>query len=291
MTDVDQAEDVVYGTKDGMALVMDVFTPRAPRVDAGVLLVVSGGWMSRLDLRRDPWSDPSDFSAVPRTLLDAGYVVFAVAHGSQPRYTAAEAASDLSRAVRFVRHNAARFRIDPGRLGVVGASSGGHLSLMTGLAPAPSDPTAADPIDRDSSAVQAVTAWCPVTDLQHFGGTDIDVLEGLPDRAAAFDPRSFSEQSQRLERDDAAHRPAWLQQNSPTHHANADSPPTLLIHGDADVRVPIQQSERMHECLQAAGGTSRLVVLPGQDHAWPPPGIGHSAMVEWFGRYLGPERG
>ena len=64
--------------------------------------------------------------------LEKGYHVFAVRHGSSPKYTIPEAVSDVRRAVRFVRQNAKRFHIDADRLGVMGMSAGGHLSLMLG---------------------------------------------------------------------------------------------------------------------------------------------------------------
>ncbi|HJP33352.1 MAG TPA: hypothetical protein QGF95_22620 [Candidatus Latescibacteria bacterium] len=85
MTDVDQLEDVVYGYKDGMGLVMDVFTSRDPRVDAGVIVAVSGGWSTDLARRRNLLNDPEEWGILPRCLLDAGYVVFAVAHSRATR--------------------------------------------------------------------------------------------------------------------------------------------------------------------------------------------------------------
>src|SRR5690349_5902591 len=81
-------EDVIYGRKSGMALTMDVFTPKARRNGAGVILIVSGGWQSSHDHIRilgEKFVGP---------FLGRGYTVFAVVHGSQPRYTVPECVAD-----------------------------------------------------------------------------------------------------------------------------------------------------------------------------------------------------
>ena len=118
--------DVVYGHKDGMALTFDVFTPAAPN-GVGILNMVSGGWVSR-------WTPPDRARAGFEALLNAGFTVFSVRHGSSPRFKVPEAHADVRRAVRFVRLHASTYGVDPDRLGVYGGSAGGHLSLMLGLA-------------------------------------------------------------------------------------------------------------------------------------------------------------
>ena len=181
MTDFNHEEDVVYGYKDGMALVMDVYTPRDPRVDAGIIWVTAGGWRSNYDWRHTLMqrSEGSAADNLARCLLDAGYVVFATAHSSQPRYSIDDIRQDMPRAVRFVRHNAARFRIDAERLGIIGFSSGGHVSLLTATAPPPPDPEAADPVDRGSSRVQAVTAFFAPTYLLNYGAEGVSIQDHL----------------------------------------------------------------------------------------------------------------
>src|SRR3954470_23061828 len=116
-------EDVIYGRKDGTALTMDVFRPGAEANGAAVVIVVSGGFFS---------SHEAIAPAFARPLLDRGYTAFTVVHGSQPRYTVPEIIKDVHRAVRFIRHHAQDYAIDPGRIGITGASAGGHLSLMLG---------------------------------------------------------------------------------------------------------------------------------------------------------------
>src|SRR5262245_30824378 len=135
-------DDVIYGRKHGMALTMDIFSPKEKANGKGVIFCVSGGWVSN-----KPGSGVSGYF---KAFLDRGYVVFAVVHGSQPKFTIPEVLEDMHRAVRFIRHNAKKYNVDPEKLGIAGGSAGGHLSLMQGCAPKPGNPGASDPIERES---------------------------------------------------------------------------------------------------------------------------------------------
>src|SRR5207247_5494548 len=113
--------DVIYGRKYGTALTMDVFTPKKEANGAGVVFAVSGGWFSAHEAINPGFYDE---------VLRRGYTVFAVVHGSQPKYTIPEVLTDMHRALRFIRAHAGDYRIDPERIGITGGSAGGHLSLM-----------------------------------------------------------------------------------------------------------------------------------------------------------------
>ena len=285
-------EDVSYGHKDGMALVMDVYVPEEGRLDAGIILAISGGWSTDRSRRQDLLQEPEGWGVLPKCLLDAGYVIFAAAHSTQPRYTIDELRPDLPRAVRYIRHHARSFGIGPHKLGIVGGSSGGHVSLMTALAPPPPDATAPDPIDRESSEVQAVAAYFPPTDLLNYGVPGVTMLDSHgASRAAPLDFRRFDEESGRYERiTDSSELEDCFRRNSPIAHVASGNPPVLLIHGDGDDLVPVSQSEVLRDRLQASGVPNELVVLAGHGHAWPPPGHGQREVVEWFNRYLRPVR-
>ena len=101
---------MIYGRKFGTALTLDVFQPR-PANGVGIVLMVSGGWFSSHEAIN------ADFF---RPLLNRGYTVFAVVHGSQPKFVITEIVPDIHRAVRFIRHNAAQYGVDPNRLGITG---------------------------------------------------------------------------------------------------------------------------------------------------------------------------
>ena len=158
--------DVIYGRKDGVALTMDVIQPHKPN-GRGVIFVVSGGWFSAHNFTAQT------LLAFNGELIDRGYTVLAVVHGSQPRYAIPDAVSDVNRAVRYIQTNAARWNVDPDRLGIVGGSAGGHLSLCIGLNPEKPDPDSnpksKDPVDRASGRVRAVAAWFPPTDFLNYG--------------------------------------------------------------------------------------------------------------------------
>ena len=116
-------------------------TPKEKPNGVGLIVVISGGW-------RSSHGEIDGGMRFSEELIHRGYTVFAVVHGSQPKYSIPECIDDMHRAVRSIRHNAKEFGIDPDRIGITGASAGGHLSLMQGTAGKPGDPKAKDPIDR-----------------------------------------------------------------------------------------------------------------------------------------------
>ena len=237
--------DVVYGHKDGMALVYDVFAP-AKHNGAAVLFMVSGGWFSR-------WVPPEQRQGWIQHLLDEGFTVFTVHHGSAPRFKVPDAVADVRRAVRHVRMNATRFDIDPDRLGAFGGSAGGHLSLMLGLASDDGDEAAEDPVLRLSNRIQAVVAlYAPV---------DIGRILALQDRFPALNI-------------DPQEAPAI----SPIKHVTADDPPVLMIHGDQDALILLSHSERMGAALDAAGVANKVIIVEGAGHGFREPA--HRALAQ-----------
>jgi acetyl esterase/lipase len=277
----DRKEDVIYGRKFGTALTMDVFTPRTGANGSAVVLMVSGGYFSSHDAIQPAFLIP---------LLNRGYTVFAVVHGSQPRYTVPEIVGDVNRAIRFIRHHAKDYAIDPNRIGVTGASAGGHLSLMLGTAGDLGDPNAKDLVDRESSRVQAVACFFPPTDFLNYGQAGREQIHPK-DFGKPFRP-SFDYHE--LNRDDnlwvPVTDPAKLReiarQISPISHVSSDDPPSLIYHGDADTLVPLQQSESIVEKLKAAGVDAKLVVKPGAGHGWLSMVRDMEAFADWFDSHL-----
>ena len=74
---------------------------------------------------------------------------------------------------------------------------------------------------------------------------------------------------------------------SPIYHVSPDDPPTLILHGDADQLVPIQQAETFIDKLKEAGVPAELVVKKGGGHGWPDLGKDMSTIADWFDKYLG----
>lgn len=292
--DYEQQQDLVYGYKDGMALVMDVYTPRRGGNGRGILWVAAGGWTSLLPARREALTNAGvpGLSSLLHSLVAAGYTLFAAAHSSQPRYTLDELRPDLPRALRFIRHHAARFGVDPQALGVLGGSSGGHVALLSAAAPPPPAPEAEDPVDRETSEVQAVVAFFPPTDLCNYGRPQTTIHEYFESIevqwAAPFEFRRLDPSTQGHLALVGEERLAAFAANSPLTHLGARTPPVLLLHGDQDRIVPLQQSQVLAARLAELGVEHRLVLFPGMDHAWPAPeAIEREQIHAWFGRHLG----
>lgn len=280
----DRKIDVVYGRKHGMALTMDVFTPKADANGAAIVWIVSGGWFSAHEAIN---------SAAIEEFLKRGYTVFAVVHGSQPRFTIPEILKDLHRAVRFIRYHAKDYGIDADRIGVTGGSAGGHLSLMQGTAGEAGDPTAKDPVDQVSSRVQAVACFFPPTDFLNYGKAGENAL-GRGILSGFKPPFDFHEQDTvtRIYRPitDEAKILELGRKISPVYHVSADDPPTLIIHGDADQLVPIQQAELILDRLKSEGVETKLVVKKGGGHGWPDLLNDMSTIADWFDAHLKPKK-
>lgn len=263
-----RTEDVIYGRKFGTSLTLDVFQPEHPNRCA-VLFMVSGGFFSSREAINPAMYAP---------FLERGYTVFAVVHGSQPKFQIPEITQDIHRAVRFVRHHAARWDVDPGKFAITGASAGGHLSLTMGTQGGPGSADAKDPVDRVSSAVQAVACFFPPTDFLNYGsaGEDAVGVGILKDFKPAFGARS----------DTAEGRRELGREISPVNFITAGMPPTLIIHGDADKLVPIQQAEIFVRRAEEAGAKAKLVVKPGAAHGWANILADIKRLADWFDEHL-----
>lgn len=280
-------QDILYGYKDGMALVMDVYCPDRERNRAAVLQLISGAYMSDLVTSREAFTQASDISG----LLNAGFTVFAVGHSSSPRYRVNEILPDISRAVRYVRHHSERFGIDPWRIGMKGISSGGLLTLVAAASPPVPDPVAADLVDRESSDVQAVAVYSSPTDLLNVIEPGTDFLQffrmsGQP-VLPAFDFHKWDEQTQRFERvPEGAPYLEMAREISPMTHMENDGPPVLLLQSDSDPIVPLQQAESLAARLLELGVPGKLVTSHVEGHVWDLTDQEVNEVVAWFSRYL-----
>jgi len=271
-------EDVVYGHKDGLALTMDVLTPQENAKGVGIVLISSGGWRSKKSNVLADEEPRRKGEHWVQGLLRGGYTLFITRHGSGPRYHVPEMVEDVRRAVRFVRLHAADYHVDPAHLGITSGSSGGHLALMVGLTGDDGKSDAKDVVEQQSSRVQAIVAWFPPTDLINWGKTDgYKVIEQL---RPGFLKEIFGEVTDVKEQ---------LRSISPIYAVTKDDPPVLLIHGDKDLTVPLQQSEILKAKCEEVGLPVELVVKPGGGHTWWP-GIldQYQPVNSWFDRYLIP---
>ncbi|WAC19129.1 alpha/beta hydrolase [Luteolibacter sp. SL250] len=262
----ERIRDVIYTKHDGVALTMDIYKPEKPN-GAGIIKIISGGWKSNhLQINDGGW--PA-----------AGYTTFVVVHGTQPRFHVDKIVADLNRAVRFVRANAEKYGVDPQKLGVTGSSAGGHLSLMLGTRGGPGDPQAHDPVERQSSAVNAVACFHPPTDFLNYRQMDDNAAGSgrLAAYAGAFGPRAETPEG----------REVLGRELSPALWVRKDQPPVFIAHGDADDLVPLFQGKRFFDRSTEAGAKCELWVRNGVGHGgWQEMKEDNVRMREWFDLHL-----
>ena len=266
--DATRQNALVYGQRDGKDLTFDILRPIHPN-GAAVLLMVSGGWKSGRE-KFNPW--------MVAPLTRRGYTVFAVSHISQPKSTIMDISQDVRRAVRFIRHHAKDYGIDPQRIGVTGGSSGGHLSLMIATRGAEPASKPVDPVDQESGAVQAVAIFYPVTDLINLGSSTENLGDGGPPKSFV---KGFGPQATNLA--------VWKvigRETSPIFHIQSNLPPTLIIHGSSDTLTPLDQSERFQAAARSVGRTVDLIIRPGKGHGWPTMVFDIRLLADWFDRHL-----
>lgn len=279
-----RTEDIIYGRKWGMALTMDVFRPKEGQEvkpnGAGLIFCVSGGF----------FSDKAAISkGFVQPFINRGYTVFAVVHGSQPKFTIPEVVEDMNRAVRFIRTHAKEYGVEGDRLGIYGGSAGGHLSLSIGCGGKEARESARDEVDRASSRVQAVACFFPPTDFLNYGKSG-EVALGNGTLSGFKAPFEFTEMDAKTKSftliTDQKRREAIGKEISPVNQASSDDPPTLIIHGDADLLVPIQQAEVMVDALKKAGVETELVVKKGAAHGWAGMDKDLEVFADWFDKHL-----
>ena len=248
-------ENVVYDVVHGVGLVMDVFRPTGESNGLAIVDTLSGAWHSGEAQVRDHF-----MATIFHTMTDRGFTVFMVRPGSRTKFTADEMVRNLHRSVRYIRHHAHEYGIDPERIGMVGASAGGHLSLLAACLADDGDSGASDRVMRRSSRVQAVAVFFPPTDFLSWNGGPVS-LERLGDifYACPGEERPEEEVTERM------------RELSPLHRIPEAGglPPILVIHGDADEVVPLQQGADFIEAAKAAGHDAELRVKEGGAHPWP----------------------
>jgi len=242
-------ETATYARPGGEELKLDVWrppddssgSPAAERGRPAVVVVHGGGWRSGTRGEFPEWN---------AWLADKGHVVFDIDY----RLSASnwqEAPADVACAVGWVKENADRYGVDPGRVALMGRSAGGHLALLAAYTRGPAAPTPGceAPNARDTG-VEAVVAFYPPTDLArlsrqgYLGGMD-RFLGGTPGAA-----------------------PGRYRLLSPISRVDPADPPTFLAHGGDDEIVPPGESELLAGRLREAGVPHRLVELPWANHTF-----------------------
>ncbi len=216
--------------------VLDVLQPKVVSKGKrpGLLCIHGGGWMG---------GSKEQFLRACLPYVERGFVVANVEYRLTKVATAPAAAQDVLKAAQWLRQNAKRYNVDAKRLVVTGASAGGHLALMVGLAPKSAK------LGKPAK-VAAVVNFYGVTDVA-------DMLGGphLQKAAVTWVP----EQTGRLE---------LARRVSPMTYVRRGAPPVLTIHGDADPTVPYEHGVRLTKALRDAGADAQLISVPGGKHGF-----------------------
>ncbi|MFO1021766.1 MAG: prolyl oligopeptidase family serine peptidase [Planctomycetales bacterium] len=274
--DFKQTENIVYSEVHGIALVMDVFTPTGPKNGLGIIDVISGAWHSDRGKIKDHMLAQT-FAHFGKK----GYTVFAIRPGSITKFSAIEMRENLEKGILWVKAHASDYGVDPNRLGMMGASAGGHLALLTAV----NGPTETKPDDLKNTRVKAVGVFFPPTNLLSFkrDGLDLASTEGFSGMALALALPRKPTIDTTLPKEK---KEEFVKQASPALLVKPGLPPMLLIHGDADKVVPLAQSEEMVEALKKANVPVELIVKKGGGHPWLTISEEMKILADWFDKQL-----
>ncbi len=268
-----RTNDVVYQPDfDGVALVMDVFTPKGKPNGAAIVDVASGSWYSDRGKIRD--HEKAQFYQI---FCGKGYAVFAVRPGSQGRVTGEEMLANVKRGVRWVRYHAKQYGLDPTRIGIAGASAGGHLASLAAVTADEGNEKAGDPIDRESCKVKACGVFFPPADFTQWGAANViarSAMKGL------FFPGGI------IEGKTDEDFKAVFERLSPARHVTAQAPPFIIFHGTKDPLVPLAQSQILLKALKDNGVQAELLIKEGGGHPWPTIYEEVAVLGDWFDKNL-----
>lgn len=239
----DVERDVTYCTADGYPLRADIYFSQLPGREAPLLIFLhGGGWTSGSK------SGGMGFEGLP-ALTAAGYTLASIDYRLAPRYKMPAMIEDAKCAVRSFRAHAAEYGIDPGRIGVLGASAGAQLAAMLGTADEPAGFDVGEYAGY-SSRVQAVVDLAGPSDFR------VPFTSGTDYRGLAVQVFGTDDPNDPL-----------FAAASPVTWVSADDAPFLILHGDKDQNVPISQSQELYNKLKAAGVETELVVVRNAGHA------------------------
>lgn len=271
-------KDVVYGKSGDVELKLDLYRPaEGDGPFPAIVFIHGGGWYQ---------GKRQGYASYCQQAASRGYVAATISYRlmqfdeSKKETTTAKPIfpaqiRDAKAAVRWLRANAEKYRVDKNRIGATGASAGGHLSLLVGLTDADSKLEGEGGHPDQSSRVQAVVNVFGPTDMATcYEGSSVAwifrlFMGGTPDEAA--------------DRYKAA---------SPSSYVSKDDPPVLTIHGDKDALVPIAQAKMLDEKMKSAGATHTLLEFKGQGHGFNSEHnqLAEAAMWEFFAKHLKPQK-
>ena len=255
---------VEYSNPDDQHLAMNIALPKAAtELRPAILCIHGGGFRAG---KRD------SYDGLCQQLAERGYVAATTSYRLAPKYQFPAAVHDVKAAVRFLRANAAKYQIDPDRIGVVGGSAGGHLAQFLGVTAGVAQFEGDGGHPTVSSHVSCVVNFYGPSDFTKSYGKSVDAAEVLPlwfggDLTTKLHPHQLG---------------------SPLNWVTPEAAPTLLIHGTEDKYVAFEQAEWMHTRYQQVGAEVELLKLEGAGHGFKGTDAdkANAAMFEFFDSHL-----
>ncbi len=238
-------KDVAYDDDDP-AQKLDVYLAESDQPLPAMIYIHGGGWRGGSKDRLPAW--------LAKAVREGWLSVVSVEYRFTNVAPHPAQVNDCVRAIQFVRHNAAKWNLDPRRLGVTGGSAGGHLTLWVALHDDAADADSKDPVQRESSRVACAVSFA--------GPTDWSLLETLEHKHPAY--RQLLGYAPGTPAGDMEAKAK--QDVSPISFVSKDDPPVMQVHGDKDDIVPIEHARNMNQRLNDVGVASELVVIEGANH-------------------------
>ena len=254
--------NVIYGMHGGLALLLDIYYPSKSN-GYGIIVIPGSGFHQLISYDATPLNkNPRYLTNIIGTtnLLDKGYTLFVINHRSSPIFRFPAAIEDAQRAVQFIRHNSEKYKINKEKLGAIGHSSGAHLVSMLGTMDDVRNLESNNPIDKESSKVQAVVALAGLFDLTKFamsGFGDIGAVASfvgthLPAWRSSDDPREYEFD--------------LYAKASPINYITNDDASFLLVHGTNETVVHMDQSKAFYADLKGNNVEANLIIIERADH-------------------------
>jgi len=264
---------------DNVALKMDVLAPQQKAPMPAIVYVTGGGFLS---------ANKDSYIQQRMAMAEAGYVVASIEYRVAPTAIFPQPLEDVKAAIRYLKANAAKFNINPDKIGIVGGSAGGYLSAMAGTTSGTRQFDKGENLDQNSE-VQAVVDIYGLSDLTRVGS-------------------DYSQQVQETHKSAGATEALWVNGSpvfggrdggiladtdkakaaNPITYISKNTPPFLLMHGDKDILVSPSQTEILHHALLEQGIQSTRYIVQGAEHGgvyWVQPEV-VQVVIDFLDRYL-----
>ncbi|MEO6846381.1 MAG: alpha/beta hydrolase [Chthoniobacterales bacterium] len=239
--------DIPYAKYGDRELVLDVFLPLKPEGPLPVLVGISGGG----------WG-PGLKTSIPARFAKRGFAIVGITYRGSAEVTAPGCVFDCKASIRWVRANAATYGFDPARVGVFGSSAGGHLVGLMGTSAGVKELEGDGGNPDFDSSVQAAYDVCGPCDFTRLVDPEYKAKNAyLYNIASAYLGGPIEE---RLD---------LARLVSPITHISKNTPPFMLMHGDVDELVPVEESLAFYDALKKAGVDVGLKIIKDSPHSIP----------------------